>query len=277
MQTGGQGGAGQWDAVVLGGGDPGDEFARAHGVSVKPQIELLGVPMALYVLRALRASGRIGQIAYVGPVPAGGEVLIDVRVTDHGTLLSNLESGVEALRPVGFSSGGTAPRRVLVVTADIPMITPEMLCEVLDAAPDVALVYPIVRREVCERAYPGVRRTYARLKDGRFTGGNLFMLDPALVGEFLPRLRQVLDARKQPLRLAGLIGPGVVLSLLLGRLSIAALEARVGGILGVPVRALITPHAAIGTDVDKDDDLTLAAQALVQLPPPAQAAVGGLS
>jgi MobA-like NTP transferase domain len=277
MQSGGQDEAGrqttgQWDAVVLGGGDPGDEFARAHGVGVKPQIELLGVPMALYVLRALRDSGRVRRVAYVGPVPAGGEALIDLRVTDHGTLLSNLEGGIEAL---GADAGalGTEPSvssatrpRVLVVTADIPMLTPQMLREVLDAAPEVGLVYPIVRREVCEASYPGVRRTYARLKDGSFTGGNLFMLDPGLVGEFLPRLRQVLAARKQPLRLAGLIGPGVLLSLVLGRLSIAALEARVSTLLGVQARALITPHAAVGTDVDKDDDLTLAAQALARQP-----------
>ncbi|MCD0157206.1 nucleotide-diphospho-sugar transferase, partial [Deinococcus sp. 6GRE01] len=126
--------------------------------------------------------------------------------------------------------------------------------------------YPVVRREVCEAAYPGVKRTYARLRDGTFTGGNLFLLDPALIGQFLPRLREVLAARKAPLKLAGLIGPGVLLRLVTGRLSVAALEAKVSALLGVPARALITPHAAVGTDVDKDEDLTLAEAQLTGRP-----------
>ncbi|GAA5513713.1 phosphoenolpyruvate guanylyltransferase [Deinococcus carri] len=247
--------AGQWSAVVLGGGDPGDPFAAAHGVPVKALIPVGGEPMALHVLRALRASGRVSRVAYVGPTLPAMDPLIDERVTDHGTLLSNLEAGVEALAASGLPGG----ERVLVVTADIPLVTPGHLAEVLDAAPpEAALVYPVVRREDCERAFPGVKRTYARLREGTFTGGNVFLLDPRLIGQFLPRLREVLAARKAPLKLAGLIGPGILLRLVTRRLTVAELEARVSAILGVPARALITPHAAIGTDVDKDADLRLA-------------------
>ncbi|GAA0513111.1 nucleotidyltransferase family protein [Deinococcus depolymerans] len=248
---------------MLGGGDPGDPFAAAHGVKVKPLIPVAGEPMALHVLRALRGSGRVGRVAYVGPTTPALDLLIDGRVTDHGTLLSNLEAGVDALRAAGLRPG----ERVLVVTADVPMLRAEEVRSVLDAAPPGAgLVYPVVRREVCEAAYPGVKRTYARLRDGTFTGGNLFLLDPALIGQFLPRLREVLAARKAPLKLAGLIGPGVLLRLVTGRLSVAALEAKVSALLGVPARALITPHAAVGTDVDKDADLTLAEAQLTGRP-----------
>ncbi|WP_119672851.1 NTP transferase domain-containing protein [Deinococcus sp. RM] len=254
----------RWSAVVLGGGDPGDPFAAAHGVNVKPLIPVAGAPMALHVLRALRGSDRVGRVAYVGPTTPDLDALIDIRVTDHGTLLSNLEAGVEALRDLGLAPG----ERVLVVTADVPMLRPQEVRDVLDSAPtDAGLVYPVVRREVCEAAYPGVKRTYARLKDGTFTGGNLFLLDPALIGQFLPRLREVLAARKAPLKLAGLIGWDVLLRLLTGRLSVQRLEEKVSGLLGVKARALITPHAAVGTDVDKDADLTLADAHLRGTPP----------
>lgn len=247
--------AGQWSAVVLGGGDPGDPFAAAHGVSVKALIPVGGVPMALHVLRALRASGRVGRVAYVGPTTPDMDPLIDARITDHGTLLSNLEAGVEALRAAGLSPS----ERVLVVTADIPLVTPAQLAQVLDAAPpEAALVYPVVRRSDCERAFPNVKRTYARLREGTFTGGNVFLLDPSLIGQFLPRLRAVLAARKAPLKLAALIGPGILLRLLTRRLTVRELEQRVSALLGVPARALITGHAAIGTDVDKEADLMLA-------------------
>lgn len=255
----------RYDAVVLGGGDPGDAFAAAHGVAVKPLIPVNGQPMALYVLRALHGSGRVARIAYVGPLTPEIEPLIDMRVTDHGSLLANLEAGVEALE-----MDAQGAQRVLVVTADIPMLTAAEVQDVLDSAsPEAALVYPVVRREICEAAYPGVRRTYARLRDGSFTGGNLFILDPALISQFLPRLREVLAARKAPLKLAGLIGPGILLRLLTGRLTVKALETKVSELLGVPARALITPHAAVGTDVDQDEDLAVAAAYLGQEKPPA--------
>ncbi|MVN88183.1 NTP transferase domain-containing protein [Deinococcus sp. HMF7620] len=254
----------RYSAVVLGGGDPGDPFAAAHGVSVKPLIPVAGVPMAERVLAALRGSGLIGRVAYVGPTTPALDAQIDLRVTDHGTLLSNLEAGVEALRGgVGLAAG----ERVLVVTADIPLLTAEQVRDVLRAAPrDAGLVYPVVTRQTCEAAFPGVKRTYARLKDGTFTGGNLFVLDPALIGAFLPRLREVLAARKAPLKLAALIGPGVLLRLVTGRLSVAALEGRVSALLGVKARALVTPHAAVGTDVDKGSDLALAEAHLARPP-----------
>ncbi|GAA5534405.1 hypothetical protein Dalu01_02816 [Deinococcus aluminii] len=240
---------------MLGGGDPGDPFAAAHGVPVKALIPVGGVPMALHVLRALRASRRVARVAYVGPTTPEMDGLIDEGVTDHGTLLSNLEAGVEALAGAGLAPG----ERVLVVTADIPLVTPGQLAEVLDAAPpEAALVYPVVRRGDCERAFPGVKRTYASLREGTFTGGNVFLLDPRLIGQFLPRLRAVLAARKAPLQLAALIGPGILLKLLTRRLTVRELENRVSALLGVPARALITGHAAIGTDVDKDADLRLA-------------------
>lgn len=244
-----------WSAVVLGGGDPGDPFAAAHGVKVKPLIPIHGVPMAVYVLQALKDSGQVGRVAYVGPTTPEIEALIDLRVTDHGTLLSNLEAGVEALTKAGLRPG----ERVLVVTADIPMLTAQQVTDVLNAAPkEAGLVYPVVRREDCEKAYPSVKRTYAKVRDGTFTGGNLFILDPTLIEQFLPKLREVLAARKAPLKLAGIIGPSTLFKLLIGRLTIANLESKVSQILGVPARALITPHAAVGTDIDKDGDLTLA-------------------
>ena len=257
----------RWDVVVLGGGDPGDPFAAAHGVTVKPLVPVAGLPMALYVLRALRECPEVGQVAYVGPVPPGGASLVDLEVTDHGSLIGNLEVGVAALqRPAGGQEHPgphrVTPHRIMVVTADIPMLTAPMLSEVLRAAPDAGLVYPVVRRENCEAAYPGVKRTYARLKDGTFTGGNLFLLDASLVGQFLPRLREVLAARKQPLKLAALIGPVTLIRLLTGQLRIRQLQERVSSILGMRAEALITTHAAIGTDIDKEADLELAEQIL---------------
>lgn len=248
-----------WNAVVLGGGDAGDPFAVSHGVPVKALIDLAGRPMGAYVLEALRGSGRVGRVAYVGPLGPGMAELVDLTLPDAGSLLANLEAGVAALSAASSpgSAGEAGGGRVLVVTADVPLMTAAMLRDLLDAAPDSGLVYPVVTREACEAELPGVKRTYARLRDGTFTGGNVFLLDPSLVGRFLPRLRTLFALRKRPVALAGAIGWMVLVKLLLGRLTVAELERRVSDILGVEARALVTGHAAVGADVDKQDDLAL--------------------
>lgn len=242
-----------WNALVLGGGDPNDPFATAHQAPVKPLIPIHGKAMAVYVLEALKNSGRISHIAYIGPTTPEVSGLIDQTLPDQGSLIGNLEFGVKNM-PAGA--------RVLVVTADIPMLTGAELQSLLDSTPDSGLVYPIVRKEDCEKAYPGVKRTYARLKDGTFTGGNIFILKPEIVSTFLPKLKAMLANRKNPLKLAGLIGLGTLLKLLTGQLGLKGLEQKVGGLLGVTVSAMPTPYASVGTDVDKDGDLELAKRQL---------------
>mgnify|MGYP003330240509 CR=1 FL=1 len=61
--------------------------------------------------------------------------------------------------------------------------------------------------------------------------------------------------RKRPLALARLVGWDVLLKLLLGRLSLAAVAARAPRLLGVAARALVPPSPAVGVDVDREEDL----------------------
>lgn len=243
----------KYAALVLGGGNPQDPFAQAHNVPVKPLIPIHGRPMAEYVLRALRNCPEITHITYIGKLPSPLHRLIDVHLQDSGDLFKNLSLGLSAL-PAGS--------RILVVSADIPMLTSAAIKDLLVHDPFSDVVYPIVRKEDCEKAYPTVKRTYARLKEGIFTGGNIFIMNAKAVPSVLPRLNALLKQRKNPFALAGSIGLDVISNLLLGRLEIPLLEQRLSRILNTSARALITPHACIGTDVDKASDLTLAEKVL---------------
>jgi len=233
------------DALVLGGGRE-DGLARAFGVPSKAFLPIGGRPMASWVLSALREGG-VRRIAFVGPEePLDPEP--DLRLSDTGDLLGNVEAGLRALGE---------DRPVLVATADVPLLTAQAVRFFLENAPRAALVYPIVPKEKVEARFPGMKRTYARLREGTFTGGNLVVLDPALFKKALPLARKVVQNRKNPLALAGLFGLGTILKLLLGRLSVAELEARGEKILGVPVRAMVVPYPEIGVDVDKPEDVEM--------------------
>ena len=68
-------------------------------------------------------------------------------------------------------------------------------------------------------------------------------------------IRRAHAARKQPLRLAAMLGWGTLWRLLWRRLTLAEAEAAVARLMGLSVRALVTEHAEIGADVDRAADL----------------------
>ena len=123
----------------------------------------------------------------------------------------------------------------------------------VETAPEAAVVYPIIPKEVAERQFPGQKRTYANLKEGAFTGGNAVLLEPRVLPTLLPFVNRAYQGRKNPLSLAGLVGAHFALQLLLGRLRVTALERRISEILTMPVRAFQSQDAALGADVDKPE------------------------
>lgn len=249
----------QWAALVLGGGDVNDTFAAAHGVHVKPLIPLADKPLAWYVLRALRESGRIDSIHYIGPTTSDLDVFIDQRLTSGATLLDNLRNGALALAE-------KVPKntRILVCTADIPMLQAEEVRQFIDTLPNADFVYPIISRDVCETTYTAyadgipLKRTYARLKEGEFSGGNIFACYPETIQQALPHLRKILQARKNPLQIARIIGWDILTKLLLGHLEITMLESKISELLELEAKAMITPIVSVGVDIDKEADLKLA-------------------
>jgi GTP:adenosylcobinamide-phosphate guanylyltransferase len=234
-------------AVVLGGGNPNDPLALAANVPVKSLIPIGHQVMAAYVLQALKAGG-VQRIVYIGAITPELEPFIDTHIPAKGTMLENLQAGLEPLK---------TEARVLISTADIPLLSPKAVQDILQRDSGQGLVYPVISKVAAERDFPGGKRTYARLLEGTFTGGNLFLLEPRLIDAFLPRLEYVLKHRKNVIRLAGMFGIGALLKLLIGRLSKTELENTVSRILGVPAQALITDYAEIGFDVDKPEDLAL--------------------
>ncbi|AEV17030.1 MAG: NTP transferase domain-containing protein [Thermus sp.] len=227
------------EAIVLGGGE--EAWARKYGVRSKALVPYRGKPLAAWVLSALAEAGL--SAIYVGENP-GLAPAPRLTLPDRGSLLENLEAAL-----------AHAEGRVLVATADLPHLTPEAVRFVLERAPQAALVYPIVPKEAVEARFPHTRRTYARLREGVFTGGNLLLLEKTLFYRALPLAKQAVALRKKPLALARLIGWDILLKLLLGRLSLGELEARASRILGVEARALLTPYPEVGVDVDREEEL----------------------
>jgi len=218
-------------------------------VSAKALVPFAGKPLALHVLGALEKSAGVAECVYVGVGTPEVSACCAQVLPPGETLAKSLSVGLEAALQVPHA-------RVLVTTADLPWLRAEAVDAFLEGAPCAALVYPVIAEEVAEAQFPGQRRTFVKLREGRFTGGNMMLLEPRIIPTLLPFVDRAYRGRKNPLALAQLFGFDVLVKLLLGGLSIPALEVRAGRILGHEVRVFVSEHASIGADVDKPAHLT---------------------
>lgn len=241
-------------AVVLAGAGAEDGLARSTGVSGKALVPVAGRPMASYVLDALTASSRVSRIVYVGPdLQSLGVATGNAHAVPPGRgFAQSLALGLGAALGVDDRSP------ILVVTADLPWLTAGAVDRFMESAGDADIAYPIVSESVSRAAFPEQKRTYVRLRQGRFTGGNLMLLTPRMVGPILDLIDRFYRARKNPLALAALVGPWTLLALLLGRAHLPRLERLVSRRLAGDARAVVSEDACLAADVDTPDHLSRA-------------------
>lgn len=244
------------DAVVLAGRRNEGELRSVSDAQWEALIEIAGTPMTGWVIRALREVPAIDRIVVVGPEGLRPELRPqDALVPPSETLLESASSGAAATRP---------GCHVLFVTGDVAMLTPMAVSEFLERAEGIPSEawYPIVAKARVEADFSGNRRTYVRLRDGTFTGGNLLLLAPGIWERGIGQAQRLIAMRKQPLRLAAMIGIYFVLRLVIGRATIADAQERFSRLLGMKVRAVVSSHPEVGVDIDHPSDVPYGEQKL---------------
>jgi GTP:adenosylcobinamide-phosphate guanylyltransferase len=248
------------DAFVLAAGEDHGRLSQLGGTRFRALIEVAGKSMVERVLAALRAARRTNRIAVVAPSAVLDSLprnLVDVSVVSGSTLVENVMRGVAALADGEL---------ILFAHADAPLVSPAAIDDFLERAepmnPDLA--YAIVSREAVEKRFPRSHRTYARLREGSFTGTNIVLVKPQFLMRRQDLIRDFYQHRKSPVRLAGMLGAGFVLRLLSGTLTLAHLERRIGQVVGGEARAIVSEHAELAFDVDKPEDLEIIRQSVGQ-------------
>lgn len=242
------------DAVVLAGGKNSAEMQAATGVENRALVRLGEKTMLGYVIQALQGASCLGRIFVVGDVP---ESEAYQRLAPGNTLVDNLFTGLRA---------NTGEQPVLVVTSDIPFLTPHSVEDFVARAmaTGAAFCYPIIPIAACQARFPQMRRTTLKVREGQFTGGNLMLLHPRSVEEHRETILSAYAARKRPLQLGRMLGWGLLARVALAQMltprliSVSALETGVSRLLGCRAAAVVTEFAEIGTDVDKPEDVAAA-------------------
>jgi GTP:adenosylcobinamide-phosphate guanylyltransferase len=256
----------EYKALVLAGRrGSADPLAEIRGKTHRALLEVVGVPMLIRVVRALRASSCVGRIAVsiddpdaLKSVPELRELEARGEIAHHSSLPSPSRSVQDAL------SGSLVGDRVFVTTADHALLTPKIIDHFAACAEqsDADVVVGVVAESVIRAAYPSTTRTYMRFRDGGYSGANLFAFrsQQALrAAEFWVRAE---DFRKQPWRLASTFGPTTLLLFALRRLSLEQALERASRVIGCRIRAVPLPFAEAAIDVDRPSDLDLVSKIL---------------
>lgn len=219
----------------------------------KALLDINGRMMIEYVLDAVRNSGDVKRVLVVGPVELLKERLkgyADV-IDAGGTVMENLVAGIKHL-----SSEGS----ILVLTSDIPLLTTEAVNDFIHRSKETKadFCYPVVDKKVSQSKYPEMERTYVRIKEGRFTGGNIFYIDPGVLKERMGIAQRLYEARKNPMKMAAILGFGFLLRLVLGILTIDKAEKVFSRVMNIRAKVVISEYPEIGNDVDKPIDIMVA-------------------
>jgi GTP:adenosylcobinamide-phosphate guanylyltransferase len=230
----------------------GDPLAVAAGVGHKALVPVLGVPMLARVLSTLRAARSIERIVVVGldrALAQGDAGLRSAGVEELELVPGGHTPAVSAAMAIE-TLGLTPP--VLITTADHPLLTPDTVDEFCDAATvrDVDVAFGIVPAEIVAATFPGVRRTRYRFRDGEFCGCNLYALLTTAGCGVTTVWTRVERYRKQPWRMVGELGVGVLLRFVLGRVALAEVTDLIHSRIGVQAHAVCLSQPAAGFDVD---------------------------
>jgi GTP:adenosylcobinamide-phosphate guanylyltransferase len=245
------------NAIVLAGGIPEENdqlYAYTQG-GAKALVDIAGKPMVQWVVDALDRAPSVGDLIVVG-LPPGSSLNCSKPLSlleDQGSMLRNIKAGVDRL-----AVSHPTDTHALIVSSDIPSITPEIVEWRIDVAraADVDLDYAVVERSTMEARFPRSNRSYVRLRDVEVCGGDINVARLALAQDE-DLWTRLIEARKNALRQAALFGFGTLFLVMARRLTLPDAERRVSAQLGLKGRVSRSPYAEVAMDVDKPHQLEL--------------------
>ncbi|SCZ00115.1 nucleotidyltransferase family protein [Alkaliphilus peptidifermentans] len=236
-------------AIVLAGNDAVAEELMKN----KAIIPLKGIPMIKFVVNALKESKYIDKIYVVGEVDELESIIgaeAEAIIRSSNTFMENLINGM------AYSQGED---RVIVATCDVPLINVDIINKFIEVGLEVDndIFYPIVNKALNQTSYPNLKRTYAHLKEGAFTGGNIVMLKPSIMGSIKEVTETLVRHRKNPIRMCRVLGVPFVIKLIFKQLKITDIEKMIKNRFKITGRAYICNFPEICNDLDHYQDKAL--------------------
>ncbi|MBN1939870.1 MAG: phosphatase PAP2 family protein [Candidatus Aminicenantes bacterium] len=244
------------DAFIVAGGVPGPKdpiYSETRG-GPKTLIPINGKPMVQWVIDALDEAETIGRIVVVGLDEASGLTAVKPLsfFPDQGGLFQNVVAGIH-----GLAALDPEAEYGLAASGDIPGIRGDMVDWLVreSVSKNLDVHYVIGGREVVDKRFPESRRTFIPFRDGKYCGGGIHVISVnknIAVPKIWDRLG---EARKNPARMAAVIGPKIMFGLLFRRLTVEGVMKAFCRRFRITGRAVFAPYAEMVMDVDKPHHL----------------------
>jgi hypothetical protein len=114
-----------------------------------------------------------------------------------------------------------------------------------------------VERSELEKLFPEVDEKWLRFREGEFIAADFGVFRPRMAAAARPHLEALAPQRKSALRQAWRVGPGLLLSYLLGRLTWRGLEEQIESRFALRVRIQRVADPELGLDVDTPVNLEI--------------------
>ena len=241
------------NALVLAGSKEKGPLEIAENVDNKTLIMINNKPVIEYIIDVLNDTESIDQIVVVGPKKELSPYISEKvkEILDSGnSILENMESGLKY-----FNSKDN----LLILTSDIPLITTmtieEFIKKCIERKGDIG--YPIITKENIIKKYPETKRTYVKMKEGVFCGGNMVFFKPDVFFQNKELIQELFNNRKDNWKNAKILGLKIILKFLFKTLTLEEVEKKVTKMLGYNSIAVIISHPEMMIDLDKPSDLEL--------------------
>ncbi len=206
-------------------------------------------PIIYHIVKILRNTKYIAKIYVAGPEEVNNYICpqVDGVISSGPTIIETLKASVSLLQDEPY---------ILIITSDIPLVLSrhvENFIKKCLANPGFDLYYSIIKKEIYTQSFPdpNLRRIYANLVEGSYTGGNIFLINPQVIIDFANRIEQFIHFRKHPLKMARILGKRIVIKYLKRYLSIKDLEKMVPDYLNGYTGKAILADPEIALDIDK--------------------------
>jgi len=239
------------NVLLLAGGKSKISMRKFTGKENKALIEIgpRRKPMILYIIESLKKSRYTDKIIAAGPEEVRKLVkdLAYLTIPDGQSIFDTLKSGILPFKKDPL---------ILISTCDAPLITEKHIDYFIKKCcrwPGFDIYYPIIDKEIYQKSYPSsdLKRVYANLIEGAFTGGNISLINPRIITDFGETINDFIYFRKHPLKIARLLGARITVKYLRKYLSIQDLEKKVPELLGgYKGKAILSPPE-IALDIDK--------------------------
>jgi GTP:adenosylcobinamide-phosphate guanylyltransferase len=253
------------DAIILAGGIPQPDEPLYNYTKGDPKAltDIAGKPMIQWVLDALSEAKHVDNVIIVGLSPKNELACKKplYYLSNQGRMLANIVIGVNKSLELDKKTD-----YVLVVSADIPALKPEMVDWLVDTCMETKddLYYGVCTREVMEARFPGSNRTYTKLKGIELCGADINITHVRMTTDHLDIWESLIGTRKSPLKQAGIIGLGTLFQVVTRSITLDDVVEKVCKRIGIKGRAIIWPFAEACMDVDKPHQLEIMREDLTE-------------